>query len=93
MNKMIIPKADATEEHLATIGRLREAIDNAAKLKLLVDLRASFKPHRAWQSEQQFLIARHRQPLLTKLLASLEASGVTLREALSVPLWFVMNAR
>ena len=93
MNKMIIPKADATEEHLATIGRLREAIIERAMVKLLVDIRTSFKAHRDWQIERDYLIQRHQSPLLTKLLAALEASGVTLREALSVPLWFAMNAR
>ena len=93
MNKMIIPKADATEEHLATIGRLREAIDNPAKLSLLIDLRASFKHHRDWQTEERYLIDRHKSPLLPSLLVSLEAAGVSLREALSAPLLFAMNAR
>ncbi len=78
---------------MATIGRLREAIDNPAKLSLLIDLRASFKHHRDWQTEERYLIDRHKSPLLPSLLASLEASGVSLREALSAPLLFAMNAR
>lgn len=94
MRHQIQATPNATEEHLAILGGLREAIDNnTARLKLLIDLRASFKPHRDWQSEQQYLIERKRSPLLSKLLASLEASGVPLRDALSVPARFVMNAR
>jgi hypothetical protein len=90
MAHYIKARSNATEEHLSVIGRLREAIDGRAKLKLLIELRVSFKSHRDWQSEQQYLIDRYKSPLLSKLLASLGASEVSLREALSVPLWCVM---
>ncbi|NWL78924.1 hypothetical protein DM872_18925 [Pseudomonas taiwanensis] len=93
MRHPIQARSDATEEHLATLGQLREAIDNRAKLSLLIGLRSSFKPHREWQSERQYLIDRHKSPLLPKLLASLEASGVPLRDALTVPLRFAMDVR
>ncbi len=93
MRHRIQARPNATEEHLATISRLREAIDNPAKLSLLIDLRASFKHHREWQSEERYLIERHKSPLLPSLLVSLEAAGVSLREALSAPLLFAMNVR
>ena len=48
MTKKIVPRPDASEEHLAIIGSLREAIDVPAKLHLLIDLRSSYKPHREW---------------------------------------------
>lgn len=93
MRHRIQARPDATEEHLTTIGRLREAIDHPAKLSLLIDLRASFKSHRDWQSEERYLIDRHQSPMLPSLLESLETSGVSLREAVSAPLLFAMNAR
>lgn len=94
MHHQIKATPNATEEQLAILGGLREAIDNnAARFKLLIDLRASFRPHREWKSEQQYLIERKRSPLLSKLLESLEASGISLRDALSVPARFLMNTR
>ena len=93
MTKKIVPRPDASEEHLAIIGSLREAIDVPAKLHLLIDLRSSYKPHREWSREEQYLIDYHRSPLLPKLIASLRDAGVSLRDALSVPLLFKMNAK
>ena len=93
MRHRIHARPEATEEHLATIGRLRGAIDNPAKLSLLIDLRASFKHRRDWRTEERYLIERHKSPVLPSLLVSLEVAGVSLREAVSTPLLFTMNAR
>ena len=80
MTKKIIPRPDASEEHLAIIGSLREAIDVPAKLHLLINLRSSYKPNREWSREEQYFMDHHRSPLLPKLIASLGAAGVSLRD-------------
>lgn len=88
----IDPRPDATEEDIAIIGSLREAIDNRAKLNQLIDLRA-YRPGRDQWNQGAFLLDRCRSPLLERLLATLVASDVSLILALSVPLRINLNSR
>lgn len=93
MNPKIISRPRATEEHLATIGHLREAIGNHGALLLLIDLRAAYRPYRDWQNEERHLLERFNSPRMTSLIEALRAVGVSLRGAVSVPLLFKMNAK